>query len=130
MVLPADNEEGTRAVVGRTQRQINLPSPPKLSLRVTVTPADYKPAVKCGNVGGCEEQFEWSPEIIEKPCLHPKQFANLGTEPPKDMLLFGASGNGETILERAVVNRTETCLIRVICSELVRKYVDERAFLL
>ncbi|THD25443.1 26S protease regulatory subunit 7 [Fasciola hepatica] len=43
------------------------------------------------------------------------------------MLLFEASSNGETLLARAVVKKTEVYLIRIINSVLVRKYVDERA---
>ena len=34
---------------------------------------------------------------------------------------------GKTLLARAVANRTDACFIRVIGSELVRKYVGEGA---
>ncbi|TPP60837.1 26S protease regulatory subunit 7 [Fasciola gigantica] len=86
-----------------------------------MTQVEHKRNITCGNVGGCEEQTERPPKIIERPCLHPKQFVNLETEPPKDMLLFSASGNGKKLCARVVVNDTEACIIRVVDSELVRK---------
>ncbi|THD19814.1 26S protease regulatory subunit 7 [Fasciola hepatica] len=128
MVLPADIEERKRARVDRTQSQLNLHSPSKLILSDKMTQVEYEPNVTCTDVGGCEDLFERSPEIIGKLCLHPKLFVSLRNEPPKDILLFGASGNGGKRRARAVVNRIEACLIRGISSELVQKYVDERTF--
>ncbi|TPP61884.1 hypothetical protein FGIG_11082 [Fasciola gigantica] len=74
------------------------------------------------DVGGCEEQFERSPGITGRPCFHPNQFVNLEAEPPKDMLLFSASGDAEKHRARAVVNRTKAFLIRVISSKPVKRY--------
>ncbi|TPP67889.1 26S protease regulatory subunit 7 [Fasciola gigantica] len=61
------------------------------------------------------------------PRLHPNQFVNLGTEPPKDMLLFAAPGTGKKFRARATANRTEAFFNIVIHSELVQKYAGERA---
>jgi 26S proteasome regulatory subunit T1 len=42
-------------------------------------------------------------------------------------MLFGPPGTGKTLVARAVANRTDACFIRVICSELVQKYIGEGA---
>lgn len=59
--------------------------------------------------------------------LHPEKFEKLGIEPPKGVLFYGPPGTGKTLLARAVANRTGACFIRVIGSELVRRYVGEGA---
>ncbi|THD26605.1 26S protease regulatory subunit 7 [Fasciola hepatica] len=127
MVLPADIEEGMRVGVGRTQRRNNLPSPLQFSLSVTMTQAEYKLYVTRGNVGGCEERTKRLQDIVERPCLHLKKFANQEAKPSKDVLLFGASRNGETVRARVVTNGTGGCLIRIIDSELQQKYFGKTA---
>ncbi|CAL5418780.1 unnamed protein product [Camellia sinensis] len=59
----------------------------------------------------------------------PEKFVNLGIDPPKGVLCYGPPGTGKTLLARAVANRTDACFIRVIGSELVKKYVGEGAHL-
>ncbi|THD22779.1 26S protease regulatory subunit 7 [Fasciola hepatica] len=59
--------------------------------------------------------------------LHLNQLVNLGTEPPKDMLLFAAPNTGKMLRARATANRTGAFFIIVIDSELVQKYAGERA---
>jgi 26S proteasome regulatory subunit T1 len=58
---------------------------------------------------------------------HPEKFVKLGIDPPKGVLCYGPLGTGKTLLARAVANRTNACFIRVIGSELVRKYIGEGA---
>jgi SpoVK/Ycf46/Vps4 family AAA+-type ATPase len=55
------------------------------------------------------------------------RFVKLGIDPPKGVLCYGPLGTGKTLLARAVANRTNACFIRVIGSELVRKYIGEGA---
>jgi len=62
-------------------------------------------------------------QVVETPLLHPERFVNLGIEPPKGVLLYGPPGTGKTLCARAVANRTDACFIRVIGSELVRRYL-------
>ncbi|GMP76211.1 hypothetical protein CsSME_00032989 [Camellia sinensis var. sinensis] len=57
----------------------------------------------------------------------PEKFVNPGIDPPKGVLCYGPPGTGKTLLARAVANRTDACFIRVIGSELVKKYVGEGA---
>ncbi len=51
----------------------------------------------------------------------------MGITPPNGILFYGAPGTGKTLCARAVANRTDACFIRVIGSELVKKYVGEGA---
>ncbi|CAL5402106.1 unnamed protein product [Camellia sinensis] len=55
----------------------------------------------------------------------PEKFVNPGIDPPKGVLCYGPPGTGKTLLARVVANRTDACFIRVIGSELVKKYVGE-----
>ncbi|KAI9921750.1 hypothetical protein PsorP6_001083 [Peronosclerospora sorghi] len=43
------------------------------------------------------------------------------------VLLYGSPGTGKTLSARVVAKRTSACFIRAIRSELVQKYVVERA---
>ncbi|TPP65540.1 26S protease regulatory subunit 7 [Fasciola gigantica] len=122
MVLPADIEEGMRVEVGRNQRWIILPSPLQFDLSVTMTQVEYKLYVTRGNVGGCEKRTKRLRDIVERPCLHLKKFANQEAKPPKDVLLFGVSRYGKALRARVVTNGTGGCLIRIIDSELEQNY--------
>jgi 26S proteasome regulatory subunit T1 len=66
-------------------------------------------------------------EVLEIPLLEPEKFTNLGIDPPKGVLLYGPPGTGKTLTARAVANRTDSCFIRVIGSELVQRYIGEGA---
>ncbi|GMP69113.1 hypothetical protein CsSME_00028502 [Camellia sinensis var. sinensis] len=57
----------------------------------------------------------------------PEKFMNPRIDPPKGVLCYGPPGTGKTLLARAVANRTDACFIRVIGSELVKKYVGKGA---
>ena len=58
---------------------------------------------------------------------YPGKFVELGSDPPKGVLLYGPPGTGKTRCARAVANRTDATFIRVIGSELVQRYVGEGA---
>ncbi|KAI8022815.1 26S proteasome regulatory subunit 7 [Camellia lanceoleosa] len=55
-----------------------------------------------------------------------EKFVNLRIDPPKGVLCYGPQCS-KTLLARAVANRTDVCFIRVIGSELVKKYVGDGA---
>merc|ERR1711907_721266 len=79
------------------------------------------------DVGGSKKALEQLREIVELPLLHPERFVTLGIDPPKGVLLYGPPGTGKTLTARAVANRTDATFIRIIGSELVQRYVGERA---
>eukprot|EP00937_MAST-01D_sp_MAST-1D-sp2_P008093 g8093.t1 len=126
-VAPTDIEEGMRVGVDRTKYSIQIPLPPRIDPSVSMMTVEEKPDVTYDDVGGCKEALEKLREVVELPLLYPKRFVDLGIDPPKGVLLFGAPGCGKTLSARAVANRTDACFIRVIGSELVQKYVGEGA---
>ncbi|KAL6203649.1 hypothetical protein ACLB2K_027349 [Fragaria x ananassa] len=115
-VSPTDIEEGMRVGIDLHKYQIQIPLPPRIDPTVTMMTVEDKPYVTCNDVGGCKDQIEKMQEFVK-----------LGIDPPKGVLCYGPPGTGKTLLARAVANRTDACFIRVSGSELVQKYVGERA---
>ena len=88
---------------------------------------EERPPVSYSEVGGLEPQIRELKEAVELPLLKPELFEKVGIEPPKGVLLFGAPGTGKTLLARAVAHETKATFVRVVGSELVRKYIGEGA---
>ncbi|OHT10979.1 26S protease regulatory subunit 7 [Tritrichomonas foetus] len=126
-LAPSDVTEGLRVACSRTNFEITIPLPPAIDPLVTMMQVEEKPDVTYADVGGCKEQIDLLKEIIELPLLHSERFERLGIDPPKGVLFYGPPGTGKTLLARAVANRTDSFFIRVIGSELVKKYVGEGA---
>jgi len=85
------------------------------------------PQVSYKEIGGLGEQMREVRETVELPLLKPALFEKVGIEPPRGVLLYGASGTGKTLVARAVAHETKATFIRVIGSELVQKYIGEGA---
>jgi proteasome regulatory subunit len=51
----------------------------------------------------------------------------MGIEPPKGVLLYGASGTGKTVLAKAIAASTNAAFIQIVGSELVQKFIGEGA---
>jgi 26S proteasome regulatory subunit T1 len=126
-VSPTDIEEGMRVGVDQQKLSIQIPLPSKIDASVGLMTVEEKPDVTYDDVGGAREAMERLREVMELPLLYPERFVSLGIDPPKGVLLYGPPGTGKTLAARAVANRTDACFIRVIGSELVRKYVGEGA---
>ena len=126
-LAPTDVEEGMRVAVEHGKLRIVIPLPQKLDETVALMQVEEKPDITYAEIGGCKEQLEKLREVVEAPLLRPDRFVNLGIDPPKGCLLFGPPGTGKTLCARAVANRTDACFIRVIGSELVRKFLGEGA---
>ncbi|EPY74623.1 putative sodium-coupled neutral amino acid transporter 7 isoform 1 [Camelus ferus] len=90
-VAPTNIEEGMRVGVDRNKYQIHIPLPPKIDPTVTMMQVEEKPGVTYSYVGGCKEEIEKLQEVVKTPLLHPERFADLGIEPPKDVLLFAST---------------------------------------
>ena len=88
---------------------------------------DEKPRESYEDIGGLVDQIEEVRETIELPLLKPESFKKVGIDPPKGVLLYGAPGTGKTLIARAVAHETNSVFIKLIGSELVRKYIGEGA---
>ncbi|EOA38734.1 hypothetical protein CARUB_v10010876mg [Capsella rubella] len=123
---PTDVEEGMRVgyLVDRVNSkfQIVMPLPPRIDYRTEMFTVEDRPDVTYNDLGGCKEQIRQIREVVEWPMLHPEKFEKLGLDPPKGVLFYGPPGTGKTLLAKAVANRTASCFIRVVGTELVHKY--------
>ncbi len=88
---------------------------------------EEKPNVTYSDIGGLKEQIREIREIVELPLKNPKLFEKVGIDPPKGVLLYGPPGTGKTLLARAVARESNAVFIKLVGSELVRKYIGEGA---
>lgn len=88
---------------------------------------EEKPAIAYSDIGGLAQQIVEIKETVELPLLKPEVFEKVGIEPPKGVLLYGPPGTGKTLLAKAVAHETHSVFIKLIGSELVRKYIGEGA---
>jgi proteasome regulatory subunit len=88
---------------------------------------DERPSTTYGDIGGLAEQIVEIKETVELPLVKPDAFTKVGIEPPKGVLLYGPPGTGKTLLAKAVAHETNSVFIKLIGSELVRKYIGEGA---
>ncbi|USS40392.1 proteasome-activating nucleotidase [Thermococcus aggregans] len=86
-----------------------------------------KPKVTYKDIGGLKKQLMELREAIELPLKHPELFEKVGIEPPKGVLLYGPPGCGKTLMAKALAHEVNATFIRVVGSELVRKYIGEGA---
>ncbi len=86
-----------------------------------------KPEESYSDIGGLEKQIQEIRETVELPLLKPEAFEKVGIDPPKGVLLYGPPGTGKTLIAKAVARETNSVFIKLIGSELVRKYIGEGA---
>ncbi len=86
-----------------------------------------KPKESYSDIGGLQEQIREIKETVELPLVNPKIFEEVGIDPPKGVLLYGPPGTGKTLIAKAVAHETNSVFIKLIGSELVRKYIGEGA---
>ena len=64
-------------------------------------------------------------EAVELPLTNPELYEDIGIKPPKGVILYGEPGTGKTLLAKAVANQTSATFLRVVGSELIKKYLGE-----
>ncbi len=81
--------------------------------------------VRWSDVGGLDEAKQVLREAIEWPLRHSALFLQIGTTPPKGILLSGSPGSGKTLLAKAVAKESGVNFIAVKGPELLSKWVGE-----
>jgi transitional endoplasmic reticulum ATPase len=81
--------------------------------------------VRWSDVGGLDEAKQVLREAIEWPLKHSDLFLQIGTTPPKGMILSGPPGSGKTLLAKAVAKESGVNFIAVKGPELLSKWVGE-----
>lgn len=126
-IKPEELKPGVRVALNQRTLSIVEILPTKRDPLVLGMEIEDAPDVSYPDVGGLEDQIREIRETVELPLLKPELFKKVGIDPPRGVLLYGASGTGKTLLARAVAHETKASFIRVIGSELVQKYIGEGA---
>ena len=92
---------------------------------VTVMKVDKAPTENYGDIGGLDEQIREMKEAVELPLTNPELYEEIGISAPKGVILYGEPGTGKTLLAKAVANSTSASFLRVVGSELIKKYSGE-----
>ncbi|MBA4392381.1 MAG: AAA family ATPase [Desulfobacca sp.] len=83
------------------------------------------PEVRWDQVGGCHEAKKALKEAFEWPWEFPEQYAKLGMESPRGILITGPSGTGKTLLVKALARESGLNFIAIKGPELLSKFVGE-----
>ncbi len=126
-VEPADLISGARVAMNQQSFAVIDVLPWEKDPAVSTMEIEERPTITYSDIGGLEDQIQEIKETVELPLLHPELFEKVGIEPPKGVLLYGPPGTGKTLLAKAVAHETNSTFIRLIGSELVRKYIGEGA---
>jgi len=92
---------------------------------VSVMKIEKAPNETYADIGGLEEQVREIKEAVELPLTNPELYEDIGITAPKGVILYGAPGTGKTLLAKAVANQTSATFMRVVGSELIKKYSGE-----
>ena len=92
---------------------------------VSVMKVDKAPLESYADIGGLEEQVREIKEAVELPLTNPELYEDIGIRAPKGVILYGVPGTGKTLLAKAVANQTSATFLRVVGSELIKKYLGE-----
>merc|ERR1712060_768693 len=61
----------------------------------------------------------------ELPLTNPEMYETVGIMPPKGVILYGPPGTGKTLLAEAVANHGKATFLRIVGSEMIKKYLGE-----
>jgi 26S proteasome regulatory subunit T3 len=99
--------------------------PPEADSSIQMLSADEKPEVTYSDIGGLDLQKQEVREAVELPLTHFELYKQIGIDPPRGVLMYGAPGCGKTMLAKAVAHHTTASFIRMVGSEFVQKYLGE-----
>lgn len=107
----------SHAIVGILQDEVDP--------MVSVMKVEKGPLETYADIGGLENQIREIKEAVELPLTNPELYEDVGIKPPKGVILYGEPGTGKTLLAKAVANQTSATFLRVVGSELIKKYLGE-----
>ena len=99
--------------------------PLKQTRRYPWSGTKQKPNVSYSDIGGADIQKQEIKEAVELPLTHFELYKQIGIDPPRGVLLYGAPGTGKTMLAKAVAHHTTASFFSVVASEFVQKYLGE-----
>jgi len=126
-INPADLVSGVRVALNQQSLAIIEVLPEEKDPSVMAMEIDEKPRETYSDIGGLDDKLREVREVVELPLIKPELFKKVGIDPPKGVLLYGPPGSGKTLIARAIAHETNSVFIRMIGSELVRKYIGEGA---
>jgi proteasome regulatory subunit len=126
-IKESELEPGTQVAMNQQTLAVISILPPSKSRLIREVELVKSPDVDYSQIGGLKEQIREIREAVELPLTNPEAFVRIGIDPPKGVLLYGPPGTGKTMLAKAVAKHTDTCFIRLVGSELVKKYIGEGA---
>ncbi len=118
---------GTRVAMNQQSFAVVDILPVEKDSAILAMEIEEKPGVSYEDIGGLTEQIGEIKETVELPLLNPGAFERVGIDPPKGVMLYGPPGTGKTLLAKAAARETNSAFIKLIGSELVRKYIGEGA---
>jgi len=71
------------------------------------------------DVGGLAEQIRAVREFVELPLVFPQVYRQLGINPPRGVIFYGAPGTGKTLLARSVANEINARFFYINGPEIV-----------
>ncbi|GCC10267.1 ATP-dependent zinc metalloprotease FtsH [archaeon] len=126
-INPKDLVSGIRVTLNQQSLAVIDVLPVEKDPSVLAMEIDEKPGESYSEIGGLRDKLREVREVVELPLLKPELFEKVGIDPPRGVLLYGAPGSGKTLVARAIAHETNSVFIRMIGSELVRKYIGEGA---
>jgi len=126
-VDPEDITPGARVCLNQQTLAVVEVLPKEKDYRAMAMEIEEKPDISFENIGGLNSQIRDIKEVVELPLKNPELFEKVGIVPPKGVLLYGPPGTGKTLLAKAVAHETNASFVRVVGSELVKKFIGEGA---
>ncbi|XP_002737235.1 26S proteasome regulatory subunit 6A-B [Saccoglossus kowalevskii] len=101
--------------------------PQEFDSRVKAMEVDERPTEQYSDIGGLDKQIQELVEAVVLPMTHKDRFENLGIQPPKGVLLYGAPGTGKTLMARACAAQTKSTFLKLAGPQLVQMFIGDGA---
>merc|ERR1712060_670580 len=90
---------------------------------IEVMKVQKAPEESYADIGGLDKQIQEIKESVELPLTNPEMYETVGIMPPKGVILYGPPGTGKTLLAKVVANHGKATFLRIVGSEMIKKYL-------